>query len=208
MTAPLHTIGYSHLSVAEVAALLKAADIDVLCDIRSRPYSRFNPDFSRERLRDLLAEHGIKYLYLGRELGGLPLDPACYVDGRARFDLMAQQPSFIEGLDRLGRGLETHRPAIMCAEKEPTQCHRFLLVSRHMTRRGAEVRHLKHEGGWEPQRAVEKRLVHLMKLAPPPMLDGEAEWQQAIDAAYDKQNRRIGFTEPEDDGGRAQSAAR
>ena len=203
--SPLHTIGYSRLTVAEVASLLHRQDVNVLVDIRSKPYSRFNPDFSRERLQKKLAEHGVTYLFLGRELGGMPLDPSCYVNGRANFERMAQQPSFIEGLDRLSRGLETHRPAIMCAEKEPTECHRFLLVSRHMARRGGGIRHIKHDGEWESQRTVEERLVALMKLTPPPMIASAAAWQQAIDLAYARRNERLGFLAPAASAGGARS---
>jgi len=177
--------------------LLQRHEVDVLVDIRSRPYSRFNPDFSRERLHKKFGSHGVAYLFLGRELGGMPVDPACFVNGRACFEKMAHQPTFIEGLDRLTRGLETHRPAIMCAERDPTGCHRFLLVSRHMARRGAEIRHIRHDGGWESQRDVEERLVALMKLTPPPMIESEEEWQRAIEQAYAKRNEKLGFRAPE-----------
>src|SRR5262245_5564248 len=112
----LYTIGHStHLS-AKLIALLLGHRITALADVRSRPYSRINPQYNREPFSALLKRAGVAYVFLGRELGARPEDRACYVDGKVQYDLLAQTDLFQVGLERVIQGMNTHRVALMCAE--------------------------------------------------------------------------------------------
>jgi uncharacterized protein (DUF488 family) len=118
-----------------------------------------NPQFNREVVKNTLKKQGVAYSFLGRELGARPEDPTCYVDGRARYDLIARTPLFNSGLDRVTDGSRRYRIALVCAEKDPTTCHRALLVCRHLIERGFSVTHILADGKVEDHEASLKRLA-------------------------------------------------
>ena len=153
------TIGHSNHPQETFRGLLERNRVTMLADVRSTPRSRFNPHFNRKTLAAALAARGIEYLYLGRELGGRPDDPECYEDGRIRYDRVARTERFREGIDRVVRGTTEHRIALMCAEKEPLDCHRTLLVGRALAERGIEVVHVHADGGLEEHSEAMERLL-------------------------------------------------
>jgi uncharacterized protein (DUF488 family) len=141
------TAGHSTHPVDELVALLRAARIEVLADVRSQPYSRHNPQFRRENLKASLEEAGLRYVFLGAELGGRPPEPEFYdAKGHARYDLVMGTDRFRAGLERLLTGVASYRVAIMCSEEDPARCHRRLLVTRALVQRGVEVRHIRGNG--------------------------------------------------------------
>ena len=160
------TIGHSNHPLETFLGLLDRHRVTALADVRSAPYSRFNPHFNREPLAAALKAQGIRYVYLGRELGGRSDDPACYEDGRIRYDRLARTDRFREGLDRVVRGSAEHRIALMCAEKEPLDCHRTLLVARALDERGVNVAHIHPDGGNEPHAGAMERLLTSFDLDP------------------------------------------
>src|SRR5438552_11646403 len=121
---PVFTIGHSNLELATFVALLKQHGIQAVADVRSSPYSQHNPQFNREPLQRALSEQGISYVFLGQELGARRSEPECYVNGRADYSLIAQTTAFRRGLDRIIQGSAKMRVAMMCAEKDPLDCHR------------------------------------------------------------------------------------
>lgn len=132
--------------------MLKAHDIEVLVDVRSAPYSKFVPHFNGDALKPAVVRAGIKYLYLGRELGGRPRETRFYdSEGHVRYDRIAESPEFHEGIERLLRGIREHRVAIMCNEEDPHECHRRLLVGRVLTERGVAVLHIRGDGRVQPE---------------------------------------------------------
>ena len=139
--------------------------ITALCDVRSQPYSRTNPQFNRETLKTTLSAQCIKYLFLGKELGARSEDPACYENGKVRFDWLAQTDLFQQGLDRLQNGMHKgFRIALMCAEKEPLVCHRTILVARHLINRGVDVQHIHANGHLESHDDAMERLSQMRGL--------------------------------------------
>lgn len=133
------TVGHSTHSIGDFVELLKRHEVTAVADVRSAPYSRRCPQFRRQALGRSLRDRGIQYLILGRELGGRSDDPADYgADGRIRFDRLRRKPTFAEGLDRVLRGSEGYRIALLCAERDPLNCHRFLLVAQALAE-AAEV---------------------------------------------------------------------
>ncbi len=148
----VYTVGHSNVSQEAFVALLKAHDIEVLVDVRSAPYSKFVPHFNGDALKPAVVRAGIKYLYLGRELGGRPREPRFYdSEGHVRYDRIAESPEFHEGIERLLRGIREHRVAIMCNEEDPHECHRRLLVGRVLTERGVAVLHIRGDGRVQPE---------------------------------------------------------
>src|SRR6266576_3462651 len=101
---PVFTVGHSNLEFTRFVALLKQHGIQAVADVRSSPYSQFNPQFNREPLQRGLRERGISYVFLGEELGARRSEPECYVDGRADYSLIVKTPAFIRGVDRITQG--------------------------------------------------------------------------------------------------------
>jgi uncharacterized protein (DUF488 family) len=125
----LYTIGHSTHSLEKFIALLKQQGITALCDVRSKPYSCMNPQFNRENLKRSLRENGIAYIFLGKELGARSEDPSYYVCGKVQYDRLARSALFQKGIIRVRSGMRDFRLALMCAEKDPLECHRTILES-------------------------------------------------------------------------------
>ena len=157
--AEVLTVGHSNHAPEAFLALLKRHGVTALADVRSAPWSRFNPQFNRKALSVSLSASGIAYVWLGRELGGRPDDPACYEDGTVRYDRLARTALYREGIERVLRGAAEHRLALMCAEKDPVHCHRALLVSRSLEECGLAVAHILADGDLEPHESVMDRLL-------------------------------------------------
>lgn len=141
------TIGHSTHSLEEFLARLDAERIEFLIDVRSYPYSRFAPQFNREDLAASVQGHGLRYLFLGEELGGRPAKPEHYdAEGHALYGEMAGEPYFEEVITRLVRGAQSHRIALMCSEGKPEDCHRRLLVGKVLVEHGVTLRHVLPDG--------------------------------------------------------------
>jgi len=143
----IYTIGHSSHSIESFLNLLISQGIEVLVDVRSSTFSRFAPQYNSKSLRAFLIEKGIKYLYLGNELGGRPTDRQYYdLDGHVLYNLLAESPLFFKGISRLVEGLDKCTIALLCAEEDPSGCHRRLLVGRILRERGISVLHIRGDG--------------------------------------------------------------
>lgn len=158
------TVGHSNHLVEWLEKLLRMHEVTSLVDVRSSPYSRFNPQFNREALAQWLLEAGIAYEFLGRELGGRSEDPADYEQGRIRYDRLAAKPAFKRGLARILRHGPNERLALLCAEKEPLDCHRTLLVAPALAQRGVRVQHILADGMLESHDQAMDRLLEMTGL--------------------------------------------
>src|SRR5258708_39083201 len=146
---PIKTIGHSNHPIEHFVGLLEAAGIALLVDVRSMPYSRRFPRFGKERLAKSLAAAGIGYVHEGAALGGKP-------EGGSDYDALAARPAFQDALGRLIERAESTPLCLTCAEQEPLDCHRTVLVPRRLVQRGVSVDHLLADGGTRPHRAVEE----------------------------------------------------
>jgi len=143
----LYSIGHSNHALDHFLHLLTQSRIEAVVDVRSEPHSRYSPHFDREHLRPALAREGIRYVFLGEELGGRPGGEEFYdATGRVRYDRLAESPAFRAGLGRLREGAAAHRVAMMCSEEDPRQCHRYLLVARVLEHEGTRVLHIRGDG--------------------------------------------------------------
>ncbi|MET9226074.1 DUF488 domain-containing protein [Lentzea sp. NPDC003310] len=159
------TAGHSTHDLGTFAGLLLGHGVTAVADVRSTPFSRFAPRFNRHALERALSARGIKYVFLGAELGARPTDPGCYAGGRVSFARLAASRPFTSGIDRLRRGARTERIAVVCAEGEPLDCHRTVLVSRVLADGGADVEHLHGDGRAEPHAEAMLRLMATFGLA-------------------------------------------
>ncbi len=137
------TVGHSNHELERFAELVISARIEVLVDVRSYPYSRYAPHFNREEIAATIERRGVRYVFMGDELGGRPSREEHYDgDGHALYGPMSQEPAFRAAIDRLLDGASGRRLALMCSEGDPRDCHRRLLVGRVLAERGAELRHI------------------------------------------------------------------
>ena len=163
---PVFTIGHSNHPLDVFLTLLAQHRIDTLADVRSAPYSRFNPHFNRKALAAALEARGVRYAWFGTELGGRPDDPACFENGRVSYERTARTSRFRDGLGRLIDATDGHRVAIMCAEKEPLDCHRTLLVGHALDRREIRICHILASGNLEAHEDAMDRLLAMHGLSP------------------------------------------
>lgn len=149
------TIGHSSHSLKEFLALLRSERIEFLVDVRSYPYSRFSPQYNREDLAISLSGRGLRYLFLGEELGGRPDKTEQYdAEGHALYGEMAREPSFQEAIARLAQGARSYRIALMCSEGKPEDCHRRLLVGKVLAESGLTLRHVLPDGSIREEEEV------------------------------------------------------
>lgn len=149
---PIRTIGHSNHPIGRFVELLQAAGVERLVDVRSTPWSRRHPQFGKEALARSLAAAGIDYVHEGVALGGKP-------EAGGSYDALAARPAFTAALGRVIEGAEDTALCLMCAEKEPMDCHRTVLVSRRLAERGVAIEHLLADGTVRSHREIEETLL-------------------------------------------------
>jgi uncharacterized protein (DUF488 family) len=160
-SVPVYTIGYGSRSMDEFIATLRAHQITYLIDVRSAPYSRYRPEFSKTELENQLRLHEIRYVYLGDRLGGRPTDRSCYVDDKVVYELVRQKPFFLDGLRRIRRAFEQQlHIVLMCSEGKPEACHRTKLIGAALTELGVLVMHIDEEGALRTQDEVTAEITN------------------------------------------------
>lgn len=159
MTLEVLTIGHSTLDYESFLRLLRQAKVTAVADVRTSPQSRNFPHFNRDVLKEELSRDEIAYVFLGAELGGRPQNPAFYCEDVADYEKMAADEKFKSGIERVIRGAEKYRIALMCSEHNPMDCHRCLLVGRALLERGLNVRHILQSGKLISQEQIEEQLV-------------------------------------------------
>jgi uncharacterized protein (DUF488 family) len=162
----LFTVGHSSLELDEFLKIVVTHKVKTICDVRSRPASFRFPQFNREPLEACLASAGIQYEFLGETLGGRPSDPRAYhEDGIVDYEARRKASDFCEGIDRALKLCRASSIALMCAEEDPLQCHRFLMIGPALLQRGVTPSHIRRGGELESQRVAEDRLLKLHDLA-------------------------------------------
>ncbi len=193
----IFTIGHSTHSQEQFIELLRKNNITALCDVRSKPYSGRNPQFNREELERVLPLRGIQYRFLGKELGARSDDPSSYKDGKVQYDALANTAQFKRGLKRIQSGVKQgFRVVLMCAEKEPLECHRSILVARHLASMGLEVNHIHANGQLESHSEAMTRLVRMLFSVKDDMFLFPEE---LVELAYRRQGERIAYQLNDDD---------
>jgi len=149
------TIGHSNHAIEAWLALLAQHGVEVTVDARSSPYSKYVPQFDKELMQRSLEEAGIRYLFLGAELGGRPANPAYYDDkGRVLYSRLCDDAHFKAAIARLESGMERFRVALVCGEEDPAHCHRRLLIGRVLCEHGHTMLHIRGDGRLESDETV------------------------------------------------------
>lgn len=187
----LFTIGHSTQTWEQFLALLVQYRIEAIGDVRSNPYSARFPQYNREILYRALWGASIRYVFLGNELGARRAERECYVDGVARYDRIARAPAFRAGLERVETGVARFRLALMCAEKDPLECHRTILVCRQF-RHDMDIGHILGDGSLETHADAETRLMAEEKV---PGDDLFTPREELIAKAYDRRGGKIAYHE-------------
>ena len=155
----LLTIGHSNQPLEKLIRLLEENGVMTLVDVRSAPFSRYNPQFNQESLERELPLRGIQYAFAGKFLGGRPTDPTCYksrtlpAEGadylhEVDYPDVMKREWFVKGIQRLLEMADEQTTAIMCSEENPAQCHRHHLVAKYLMREYPEVKvqHIRGDG--------------------------------------------------------------
>jgi uncharacterized protein (DUF488 family) len=137
-----------------------------------------------------LYDAGIKYVFLGKELGARTNDATCYVDGRVQYRRLAETPEFTNGIKRLLKGARTERIAIMCTEQEPLDCHRTVLIARVLTEHGVAIDHIHGDGNTESHTSAMRRLMAKFGLDEADLLYTPTE---RLEQALSRQERQIAY---------------
>ena len=172
------TVGHSNHTVEKLIELLQQHRIDVVADVRTSPYSAYSTQFNKDELQLSLAAAGIRYVFLGAELGGRPSDPAMYDDdGRVRYDLVSASSTYLDGIERLVRGVEQYRVALLCGEEDPISCHRRRLVGRTLIERGLLLEHIRGDGSISTEADLQAREATEFPERFQLTLDGPPPWR-------------------------------
>jgi len=189
-THTLYTIGHSNNTIEDFILMLEAHGVTCVADVRSAPYSRYCPQFNRDPLARALRTARIDYKFLGDRLGARPNNPNCYDGDHVNLEQVAQTEEFKSGLKHLIDAASHHRIALMCAEKEPLECHRCILICRRLKGCNLDIKHILADGAVEDHAETERRLVKMMKIEPT-LFEPQKTEADFIQQAYDKQAQKI-----------------
>lgn len=193
----IYTIGHSNHTLERFLELLKGHQIGAVGDVRSSPYSAWLPHFNRETLKEALSRAGIVYVFLGDELGARRNESEAYNDkGVAEYGRIARLSAFQEGLNRVLSGGSRYRLALMCAEKDPLECHRTILVVKELRSRDVEVAHILEDGAIETQAAAEDRLMKEEKIPADDLFESK---EGLLERAYLLRGKKIAYQETTND---------
>lgn len=157
----IYSIGHGNKKIEDFIAELKSFKIQFLLDIRSKPYSKWNPQFNQGDLDLELEKNGITYVFVGDTLGGLPEDRSCYdYNGKVVYDLIKEKDFFKQGLERLTTANEKKiNLAIMCSESKPEECHRSKLIGQELLNKEISLKHIVSDKRIKSQETVMNELT-------------------------------------------------
>ena len=163
---PIYTIGYGRLPITDFINRLQEQEISFLIDVRSQPYSRYKPEFSKDALKQQLNANGIKYVFMGDTLGGRPSDPDFYNDSnKVDYVKLAKAPFYHQGIGRLQKAHDQKLTvAIMCAEAKPEHCHRTNLIGNTLADLNIPVCHIDENNQLLTQADVQTRQHAMAKM--------------------------------------------
>lgn len=154
----IYTIGHSNHAAEKLVELLKRYEIKLVVDVRSAPYSRFNPQFNKKKLASLLAENGIDYDFRGDSLGGRPKDASVFNEQEIDYTKIRERDWFKDGLTLLCKLGGRTVLALLCAEEDPGRCHRHSLITQALLEKDVKVMHIRGTGALEDSAKDQEQL--------------------------------------------------
>jgi len=157
----IYTIGYGNRKIEDFAQILQNFDIQYLIDVRSKPYSKYNPDFNQNELKFFLKEKGIVYGFFGDTLGGRPDCPCCYdSEGKVDYEEVKKQDFFKQGLSRVETAYQKQlKIVLMCSESKPEECHRTKLIGDELVKKSINLGHINEKGKLKSQNEIMLKLT-------------------------------------------------
>ena len=157
---PIYTIGYGSRSIEVFLEVLHLHQFAYLIDVRSAPYSRYKPAFSKAALEAELQRHGIRYIFMGDTLGGHPDNADCYVNGKVDYERVKTTADYRRGIERLRNAFaQQRRVVLMCSEGKPEDCHRSKLIGATLTAEDILVHHIDENDELQTQETIIERLT-------------------------------------------------
>ncbi len=190
MINKLFTIGYASFSIKDFVSTLQQHKINALVDVRSAPYSKYKPEFKKDSLNKLLVDNNISYIFSGKYVGARVEDPTCYIDGKLNYGLLKKTRNYQTGINRILNGMKDCRIALMCAEKDPANCHRTFLICRTLQSYPIMILHILEDGSLEEHSDTERRLLKLHGLDQEDIFRSETE---RFEEVYDRMCEEITF---------------
>lgn len=140
----IYTIGHSNHSIQTFLGFLHRFDIKLLVDVRSNPYSKYHPQFTYDVFKMHLNNENFTYQYSGDKIGGIyPGNDLQFIDGGVDYSKVECLQTFVDGIDHLIQLSNEYTDlVIMCAEKDPYYCHRFVLISHALSKKGVITEHI------------------------------------------------------------------
>ncbi|MCD6068525.1 MAG: hypothetical protein K0S33_3351 [Bacteroidetes bacterium] len=191
----IYTIGHSTHPAEHFLKLLTTNQVNCVVDVRSVAASRFNPQYNKKALEDFLKKNGIRYLHFAEEFGARRTDPNDLSEGLVDFEKVRQSAVFKKGIERLKQGTEKgYSIALMCAESEPLECHRFAMISPALKEEGFEIKHILKNNTIQSQEKSEAALLDTYKKQLNLLFADELPTSNRLQIALKLMNEKMGFT--------------
>lgn len=192
----LYTIGHSTHEIGHFIGLLKTYGVNCVVDVRTLAASRFNPQYNKAALSASLRDHQITYIHMPAEFGARHTDPSLLTHGRVDFDKVRKSENFRKGVERIRHGVNKgFTIALMCAEADPLECHRFSLIS-FALKDEFDVVHILKDKTSINQLDLEGQLLkkYKKKLLTSDLFQSAHTYEERLKAAYKLQNDEIGYS--------------
>lgn len=195
----IYTIGHSNYTMEKLIEMLKFYNINTVVDIRGIPYSKYNVQFDKERIKYTLNKEGFIYIYMAKELAAKRINKVSYnTEGYSDFEKVVQEEDFVKGIERLKDGCNKgYRIALLGAMQDPIRCHRSVLVGRALKEAGFNVMHILDDLSIKAQDYIDERLLDKYfpdrsQLTIDALLGNEKSIEEMINEGYRKANKEIG----------------
>ncbi len=196
MVKDIFTIGYSSFKTEEFIAVLKKYKITSLVDVRSNPNSKFYIDYNQNSLQTILKSNGIIYRNYKSEFGARQLEKKYHKKGYLDFNVYTKSNSFLKGVKKIEVGMDLNYVFVfMCAEKDPSTCHRNIMIARKFHELGYTIKNILADGSSESQESVERRLVdeYFPNRNQLSFFSDDLSWQEMVNRSYENRNVEIGY---------------
>ncbi len=193
----IYTIGYTSFQINDFIETLIKYKITCLIDVRSTPYSQHYSDYNKDTLEITLKNKEIIYRNYAHEFGARQENTIFYANGGyLDFNKFTSSNQFLEGVKKVTKGIEKgYKFALMCAEKDPINCHRSIMLGKGFKELGYNVDHIKANGQVETQCEIEIRLLDMyfkdrLQLS---LFSASSDEDSLLNECYRKRNIDIGF---------------